>query len=150
MTLPYAHTLNFWKTGKSNPSSWLEKAVIQIEKLGGSVRVSAWGKDDQGRKACMITFDMDGSSFKVFWPVLPVEDQADQLAAERQAATMLYHEIKERCLKIKIFGTRFAFFEYLLLPDGRLAVDATLPELREGLPATFDEVGGKRLVGSKL
>jgi hypothetical protein len=68
--------------------------------------------------------------------VLPSE-KGNELAARRQAATMLYHDTKAKCLSAVVLGTRIAFFSYLLLPDGRTAAEASFPELAEGIPDLF-------------
>lgn len=42
---------------------------------------------------------------------------------------MLYHDTKARCMAAKVLGSRAAFFNYLLLPDGRTAAQIAAPEL---------------------
>ena len=42
---------------------------------------------------------------------------------------MLYHDIKAKAVAAKVHGARAAFFQYLLLPDGRTAAQAAAPEL---------------------
>lgn len=135
MDLPYAHTINFWKTGTSAPDKWLEKAETQIEKLGGQVLTYALGKDPENKaEAYLMQFKIGDDNFKVIWPVLPTLHVSDYRSARRQAATLLYHDIKNKCLNALIRGHRRAFFEYYLLPDGRTAPDASFKELVEGLP----------------
>jgi hypothetical protein len=36
-----------------------------------------------------------------------------------------------------VFGARAAFFTYWMLPDGRTAANASLPELSAGIPSLF-------------
>ena len=129
MELPYAETLNYWKTGKSSPDAWIEKARRQIEKLGGVVTGEAFGRDGNGRAAYMLSFEIGGDAFRVVWPVLPVKNPRDERAARVQAATMLYHDVKARCLAAAVLGARTAFFAYLMLPDGRQAAEVGIPEL---------------------
>jgi len=47
---------------------------------------------------------------------------------------MLYHDVKTKCLKAAIFGARTAFFEYLVLPDGRMVSQVSNPELSDISP----------------
>ena len=89
-----------------------------------------------GKSAFMLAFEIEGDNFKVVWPVLPSK-RGNEKAARRQAATMLYHDVKAKCLSAVVLGARAAFFSYLLLPDGRTAIEATIPELTNGIPALF-------------
>jgi len=131
MDLPYAEDLNYWKSGTSAPDKWIEDAMRLIENLGGTVLSQAFGAERSGRAAYMINFVIGGEEFRLVWPVLPTKNGklADSLPAKRQAATMLYHDVKTKCLKAAIFGARTAFFEYLVLPDGRMASQVSNPEL---------------------
>ena len=94
------------------------------------------GEPTTGRSAYMMAFEIEGDKFKVIWPVLPSK-RGNESAARRQATTMLYHDIKTKCLSAVVLGARAAFFSYLLLPDGRTAAEASLPELTEGIPDLF-------------
>ncbi len=135
--LPYAEEINYWKSSKSSPGSWIEKASGQIENLGGKVLTHAFGQDSSaGRSAYMIMFEIGIDAFKVIQPVLPTRKKED-IAAKRQAATLLYHEVKSRCLRAVISGSREAFFQYMLLPDGRTTAEATIQELMEGVPLSL-------------
>ena len=129
MDLPYADTLNYWKTSKTSPDVWLEKARRVIEGLGGVVTGEAFGRDAAGRSAYMLAFEIEGHAFRIVWPVLPVRNPRDERAARIQAATMLYHDVKARCLSAAVLGARTAFFAYLVLPDGRRAAEVAAPEL---------------------
>lgn len=138
--LPYSDDLNFWKTSKSRADTWIDRAEAQIVKLGGVVLASGYGSEPAvGRAAFMLGFEIEGNKFKVVWPVLPNKYEGDEKAARVQAATMLYHDIKAKCLMSKVFGSRVAFFSYLMLPDGsgRTASEASFDELSEGIPAMF-------------
>jgi len=46
---------------------------------------------------------------------------------------MLYHDVKGKCVSATVLGAKPAFFSYLLLPDGRTAIEATMKELTEGI-----------------
>ena len=139
MDLPYAEDLNFWKSGTSAPDKWIEDAIGLIESLGGEVLSHAFGAERSGRAAYMINFTIGGEEFRLVWPVLPTRSgkPADNLPAKRQAATMLYHDVKTKCLKAAIFGARTAFFEHLVLPDGRMASQAANYEICYVVPPMF-------------
>ncbi len=130
MELPYAEDVNYWKSGTSSPDTWMERAKKQVENLGGKVLMEAFGKDATERSAYMLAFEIGGDRFKVIWPVLPSKS-GNEKAARIQAATMLYHDIKARCLTAMVMGTRSAFFSYLLLSDGRVATQADDDELAD-------------------
>ena len=137
--LPYAEDIKvYWKTSQTAPGTWIERTKEQIEKLGGAVLLEAIGKEpDTGRESLLMIFEIEGDRFKVTWPVLDVKRKTNAKAARIQAATMMYHDIKAKCVSAKVIGARAAFFSYLLLPDGRAAVEATIPELQTGIPALF-------------
>ena len=118
--LPLADEMNYWKTSKSSAESWLSKASDMIEKHGGTVYLSAKGKHLEQTAFC-IEFNFDNEHFRSVWPVLNYKYRGDDKAAERQAATMLFYDIKNRCMKMAIFGARASFFDMLRLPDGRTA-----------------------------
>jgi hypothetical protein len=61
-----------------------------------------------------------------------------ETAAKRQAATFIFHDIKAKCMTAKVLGARPAFFQYLVLPDGRTTTEATGQELIAGLPDLFN------------
>lgn len=129
---PNAEDLNYWKTSKSNAGAWLDKAEKIVEDLGGTVILRAKGNEG-GRTAFLMEFELEGDCFRAIWPVLPCKE-GDEKAAERQAATMLYHDVKARTLRVAIFGARVAFFDFLLLEDGRTAAQLTNTELLEKTP----------------
>ena len=133
--LPYGEDVNYWQTGQSSPDTWIVKTKKLILGLGGQVLMEGFGSD-LDRSAFMLAFEIEGDNFKVIWPVLPSKTGKD-LAARRQAATMLYHDTKAKCLSAVIIGARAAFFSYLMLPDGRTAVEASIPELQEDIPSLF-------------
>lgn len=134
MKLPYADELNYWKTSTSSPDTWIKKARLQIEGLGGIVTGEAFGRDREGRAAYMLSFEIGADRFRIVWPVLPTKKPRDEYAARVQAATMLYHHVKALCLSAVVLGPRTAFFAYMVLPDGRLAAEVATPELADVLP----------------
>lgn len=125
----YAEDLNYWKTGQAGPDAWIDKARREIALAGGKVISEAFGRDQDGRAAYMLAFSFGAEQFKAVWPVLPTRKASDERAARIQAATMLYHDIKAKCVSAKVHGARAAFFQYLLLPDGRTAPQAAGAEL---------------------
>lgn len=136
--LPYAEDVNYWQTGKSSPDSWIESSQKEIKTIGGKIVSWAFGMDSTtGRAAYMMAFDLGGERFKIVWPVLPTRSGKNEASARIQAATMLYHDVKARCVSAKVLGGRAAFFNYLMLPDGRTAGSVAAPELAEQLPDLF-------------
>ena len=139
--MPYAEDIPYWKTGKSAPDAWLDRTEGVIEKLGGRVRLRARGNDDSGKQQVFVVeFEMGGERFRVVWPVLPSRS-GDTKAAERQAATLLYHDAKARSLNATLFGPRHAFFQFLLLPNGQTAGEAAAPMLSAYLPKMLPQPG---------
>lgn len=132
MDLPYAEDINYWKTSKSTPDTWLDKAEGVIEGLGGQVSVRAKGKTN-GKTAFLMEFTFNPEKFRIVWPVLPSE-RGDTRSAERQAATLLYHDVKARSLRASIFGNRSAFFDFLQLEDGRTVTQLSSQELIDYIP----------------
>jgi hypothetical protein len=145
--LPYAEDCNYWKSGQSSPDTWLARAVKQIEGVGGAVLGEAFGRDaTTGRAAYMLQFAISRDHFKLVWPVLPTRT-GNEKAARIQAVTMLYHDVKARCVSAKVLGARATFFTFLQLPDGRSAAEASAPELVAALPAMFRLLEGDRRNG---
>jgi len=136
MNLPYAEDINYWQTSGSSPDQWVEKTKKLIQQLNGKILAEAFGSDSNGNSAFMIAFQISDDQFKVLWPVLPTKTKKDR-AARIQAATFLYHDIKAKCLSSVILGARAAFFSYLMLPDGRTAMEVSTPELISSIPELF-------------
>ena len=129
MKLPYAEDVgNYWKTGQSAPDTWIDKARAEIRAAGGKVLSEAFGRDQDGRAAYMLVFSFGPEQYRAVWPVLPTRTNNER-AARIQAATMLYHDIKAKAVAAKVHGARAAFFQFLLLPDGRTAPQAADAEL---------------------
>lgn len=137
--LPRAEDLNYWKTSSSAPDTWIDKAEALIESYGGEVLARAIGRQ-AGQEAILLEFRFGDDRFRLVWPSLPSKYEGDDLkpafrtAARRQAATMLYHDVKARGVRFKIAGPRTAFFEFLQLPDGRAAGELAAPELARAMP----------------
>ena len=131
---PYAEEVNYWKTSRSSPDMWMDKTKAQIAKLGGVVLAEGFGKDGvSGRAAYMLNFEIAGEQYKAVWPVLPSKGDSER-AARIQATTLLYHDVKAKCISAAVLGPRAAFFSYLMLPDGRTAAEVAAPELLQALP----------------
>lgn len=133
MSLPFAEEINYWKTGTSRPDTWVAKTIKQLEDLGGLLLAEAYGKDSTGKAAFMLAFEIGGEQYKIVWPVLESKS-GNEKAAKIQAATMLYHDVKAKCVSAAVLGVRSAFFSYLLLPDGRIAAELATPMLVENWP----------------
>ena len=137
--LPYGEDINYWKSGVSTPDVWMEKTMSQIEKLGGEILQDGYGRDRSGNAAYYLAFRIDGLTYKVIWPVLP--SKSDEIkAAKRQAATMLYHDIKAKCISATVQGSRTAFFSYLELPNGSVASELTGEQINPALKTMFGAV----------
>lgn len=128
----YAENLPYWKSGQSSPDSWMEKTVEEIRRAGGQVLADA-SINELGRAAYMIKFAFGNDVFVAVEPVIESKS-GDERSAKRQAATTLHHEIKARCVTARRRGARWAFLQYLMLPDGRQVGQAATPELSEMWP----------------
>ena len=133
MNLPQAEDINYWKTSKCSPDSWLEKTEAIIERLGGEVLVRARG-NSQGRKAFLLEFAFGPDKYRALWPILPTETVANEYAAERQAATLLFHDVKSRALKFHIFGSRLAFFDFYMIDKSRTIGQLSNPDIIDYMP----------------
>ncbi len=135
MELPFAEEINYWKSSTTHADTWIAKARDEIERAGGEVLGWAFGAETStGRGAYMIEFVFGAERFRAAWPVLPSRGGAES-AARIQAATLLYHDVKARAVRIKVFGPRVAFFDWLLLPDGRTTAAVADEDLLQHLPA---------------
>jgi hypothetical protein len=136
----YAEDLNYWKSGTSAPDTWITRARAEIAAAGGRVNAEFFGADGDGRAMFVLEFTFpaapEGERYQAKWPVLACRSPsaANQRAARIQAATMLYHDVKSRCVAAKVLGVRPAFLTYLLLSDGRNAGEASAPELANQYP----------------
>lgn len=143
MTKIYAEDVNYWQTGKASADTWLEKAKKEIRIVGGQVVGSgSFSEDITSRGGFMLAFILEGERFTIKWPVLKSK-KGNLQAAQRQAATALYHEVKAACVKVKFLGARSAFFAYLMLSNGRTASEVSSPELLEMLPGL---IGGNNQI----
>jgi len=122
---------HYYMTSKSSPDDWLDKIEKLIQEHGGTVLRRAFGKDEN-RAAYMLGFELDGQHYKVVWPVLSTKKS--EQAARIQAATLMYHDIKAKILTAKVLGNRVAFFQYLMLSDGRTTAQVADEELAFVLP----------------
>lgn len=130
----YAEDVNYWKTSTISPDTWIDKATKLIEEKGGVITATGFGHDAAaGRAAFMIAFDADGESFKVVWPVLESKKN-EPMAARRQAATMLYHDVKAKMIAAQVLGFRVSFFQWVKLPSGAVAYQLSGPDLEDQLP----------------
>lgn len=113
------HLGHYYQTSTTSPDDWQDKTRRLIEKHGGNVR--SWGfGSNTGTEAYILVFSFRGRDFRIIWPVLPTKRALR--AARIQAATLMYHDVVARLLVAKVFGFDFAFFQYLLSPDGNTMV----------------------------
>lgn len=143
----YAEDVNYWKSGASSPDTWLQKAKKELTRVGGKVLGEGFLNDaSMGRAAYLISFELEGQRYDIKWPVLASKGGNEQ-AAQRQAATALYHDVKARCVAMKFHGARAAFLTYLVLPSGETAAEAANEELVKALPGMMRRLppprGGK-------
>lgn len=129
MSQIYADEVNYWKTSTASPDTWIDRVRREIIAAGGKIGNEAFGSDESGRAAFMLEFSFGHERFRAVWPVLAPRSLKDIRAARIQAATMLYHDIKAKCVAAKVHGARAAFFQFLMLPDGRTAAQVAAPEL---------------------
>ncbi len=133
----FAEHANYWKTSRSSPDAWMDKTVSLVVGFGGEVLESGYKEDHAiGRCAYVIRFTVLGEVFRVLWPALRSES-GDTFAARRQAATMMYHAVKSRCVELQALGARVAFFPWLELPDGRLVFQLANQELAKEVPQSL-------------
>lgn len=129
----YAEDVKYWRTGHSAPDLWIERAKLELMKVGATAISEMFGQDPQGRSAYMLQFFLDGEKYRIAWPVLPTRS-GDQRAARTQAATLLYHDIVARCMTSYVLGKRASFLTFLMLPDGRSASQIASSELVHAIP----------------
>lgn len=128
---------NYWKTSQKSPDTWIEDAKKLIISIGGKFQLEMFGADGAGRAAFMLGFTVGNEQYKITWPVLKTRKASDAGAARRQAATLLYHDVKHKVMMAKIKGVRAAFTENLLLPTGQTAGEVNVEELTKLIPAVF-------------
>ena len=133
--LPFAEDMPYWKTSKSGIESWLDKTETLIEGIGGRVDTRIVGKSG-GSEGILFGFFIDSDAFKMMWPVLPVKKETDRGAALRQCATMIYHDTKARINRIRIFGPRVVFSDWLVLESGKTLAESGV----DALPAAIQSI----------
>ena len=138
MELPYAEDIgHYWQTSQSSPDIWIDRAKKLIESLDGVILAEGFGSVED-KAAYMMAFKIGDDNFKVVWPVLSSKT-GKTLGARRQAATLLYHDIKAKAMTASVLGTKVAFFSYLMLPDGRTTSELAAPELSGVFPLQLKE-----------
>lgn len=142
MKKPTAETVgHYWKTSRTGLETWQDRIERQIKTAGGKVTAESIVR--QGEEAAiMVAFELGGDVFRLVWPVLHSDNRR---AAQIQAATALYHDVKARCVRAKFLGARPAFLDALILPNGQTVAETSLPELMQGVPQLL---GGTPLLES--
>ena len=139
--LLYAEEVNYWMTSRSSGDDWMDKTKTLIESFGGLHVDWVYGNQG-GRSAYLIQFEFLETPYKIVWPVL--ESKTGNIRAARvQAATLIYHDVKAKCLTARVLGLRAAFFNYLMLPGGQPAYILQAEEIAEMLPKLFMLPGGR-------
>lgn len=128
----YAEDVNYWMSSNAAPDTWIDKTRKLIASVDGVVQGYMFG-EMEGRAAYVLTFTINGDRFRLSWPVLPSRT-GKPMAAQRQAATMMYHDVKSRVVAAKVLGPRTAFIPWLLLPGGHTVAESSAPELVEQIP----------------
>jgi hypothetical protein len=129
----YAEDVPYFKTGKSAPDVWIDRAKREIASIDGKVLGEAFGSESSGRAAFLLSFQIGDEKYQVTWPVLPCKS-GNERATRVQAATALYHDVKARVVSAKFLGIRGAFFNYLMLPNGRTAGETAAQDFLELVP----------------
>lgn len=119
MVAQYAEDINYWQTSRTSADEWILKTCKLIESFGGEIVTEAFGKQGNN-SAFVIHFRILEHNYKIAWPVLESKT-GNERAARIQAATLIYHDVKAKCLTAKVLGVRAAFFNYLMLSNGQPA-----------------------------
>ena len=131
----YAEDVNYWNTSRTGADDWIARARTLITQHGGRVTAEGFGSEPEtGRAAYMLAFELGGERYRVMWPMLPTRGGGRELGARRQAATMLYHDVKQRLISSMVLGARAALFAYLVLPDGLTAGMLAQQDLMDRFP----------------
>ncbi len=143
----YADDLPYWRTSQKSPEAWIALAGTEIERADGEVLFHGFARHpDSGAWYWLLRFTMGDDTFKIEWPVLAVwrETKSSAQDAKRQAATMLYRDVKAMCVKARALGARTAFFAHVEVDGGRTASQLGSRELVSAfplaLPAAPDDV----------
>lgn len=128
--LPFAHDVPFWRTSRTSPDIWIDRAKQLLRDLGATDVLEGFAANEE-RGFFAITFKHGQEKFRIAWPVLPVKNATDLPAARVQAATCVYHDCKNKAMTACILGVRTAFIGYLLLPDGTTVGETTSHRLTE-------------------
>lgn len=142
MTQPYAEDLPYFKTSTVSIDTWIDKAKEEIKRAKGKVETEAFASTD-GKEAYLLSFSFGEDKFSIQWPVLKVRNQKDAKAAKIQAATMLYHDVKSRCVSARVMGIRSAFMGYLLMANGKTADQMSNAEYLMFIPQVLMLGSGK-------
>ena len=132
----YAEELPYYQTSTSSADAWMDKACTEIKRYGGKILNEGFVREQSGRAAFLLEFQIADDNFHLVWQVLKSKSGNDK-AAKIQAATTLYHDVKAKCLRAAWVGARAAFLEWLMLPGGQTAGQATTPELQQAIPDLF-------------
>lgn len=145
--LPWADTIPYFKTGQSSPDTWIQKAKEELSKAGAKDVCEAM-LSTPDRTTIGLAFRLNGETFRVVFPVLPRYYEGEDRAARIQAATLMYHDIKARCVSARVFGLRAAFIGNLLV-DGTTLGEMSSQAIAEHASALRLAEPVQRIAGPK-
>ena len=135
-----AESVNYWRTGRADPDTLLDRAENHIVAAGGKITARGHGRFG-GDESVLLAFEIEGEHYRITWPVLPTRDdeRSTRRAARVQAATFVYHDVKAKCLAAQVLGWRTAMLPYLLTASGKTLAELSAPELARCLPRLLPE-----------
>ncbi|MHC1733425.1 MAG: hypothetical protein AB9888_15510 [Bacteroidales bacterium] len=133
-----AEYTNYWRSSRNPAEYWIDKAVAELKKIDATIKSQYFG-DEDGKSAYVLTVSIEGNDYRIVWPVMPCEYASDdnRKAARVQAATMIYHDIKARCISSQAIGIRTAFMPFLVVNNGKSLCELDTEEIVAYLPALF-------------
>ncbi len=124
--LPYADDVAYWKTGTSSPDTWIDKTIRVVKELGG-VEISQFfghGENAGGVRTAISHRRRIVSSCLASASNARADDFA---SAQRQAATLLYHDCKAKAIAASVLGPRNAFIGSLITESGKTVSELATP-----------------------
>ena len=133
--LPAAETVNYWKSGKTDPDNKLDQVCDLIENASGKI-IERGIMLQSPHEVVYLRFFLDEEEFKIIWPVLKPTDgtSTNQRAARIQAVTFVYHDVKAKCMTASVLGPRVAFLPYYVTENGATTSELATPELTDAFP----------------
>ena len=140
MPLPYAESVNYYKTGRTAADKKLDQTSRLIEDVGGEIHMKMLGMM-YGRSAVILGFTLDGVPHQIAWPILETKrGEKDTTAARLQAATFVYHDVKAKVVSYQVLGA--AAFADIRMIESRNSTPRQA--LYDGDPADLDLLENKQ------